>query len=460
MASSTTPENSGKKTWHAGTLTYTTAGLVMLFIWLLLGDFVWSMRDRSIGPLAQWYLKHLNVSNLLYTLILITFPAALSLILTPVISYKSDRHRGRLGRRIPYLLATTPIAAAGMVGIGLCPFFGPMLHDLLGQFSPGVTASTIICFGLFYAMFEFGQTATEAVFGGLINDIVPKEFIGRFFGMFRAISLLDGILFNALIFGHVDTSFTLILCTIGIIYGAVFMWVCFKVKEGQYPPPPPHDNVQRGPIGGFMHSAKTYVVECFTNRYYVSVFILLTLGVITFSPVNSFNIPFARSLDINMETYGRVVALSYIISFCLSYFIGWMADVFHPIRVCMIALGTYACVTLWASFFARTETTFLIALVCHAVSSGFYFTSAASLRQRLFPHSRFAQFASAAAMLSSVTLMGFGPLVGLMIDSTGSIYRYAYTASCVLAVISLIVSLYVYAQFKKLGGVKDYVAPE
>ena len=33
-----------KKIWHAGTLTYTTAGVVLLFFWLLWGDFAWSMK--------------------------------------------------------------------------------------------------------------------------------------------------------------------------------------------------------------------------------------------------------------------------------------------------------------------------------------------------------------------------------------------------------------------------------
>jgi Na+/melibiose symporter-like transporter len=45
-----------------------------------------------------------------------TFPGAVALVLGPIISYKSDRHRGKWGRRIPFLMATTPIAAFGMIG--------------------------------------------------------------------------------------------------------------------------------------------------------------------------------------------------------------------------------------------------------------------------------------------------------------------------------------------------------
>ena len=40
------------KTWKAGTLVYTSAGLAMLFFWLLWGDFTWAMKDRAVGPSA------------------------------------------------------------------------------------------------------------------------------------------------------------------------------------------------------------------------------------------------------------------------------------------------------------------------------------------------------------------------------------------------------------------------
>ncbi len=85
------------RTWRAGTLTYTSAGLTALFVWLLLGDFSWSMRDRSVVPMAQWYMTHLAVPNLLFGLLLVSVPAAFTLILGPIVSVMSDRHRSPRG---------------------------------------------------------------------------------------------------------------------------------------------------------------------------------------------------------------------------------------------------------------------------------------------------------------------------------------------------------------------------
>ncbi|MCR6630437.1 MAG: hypothetical protein NVV74_10515 [Magnetospirillum sp.] len=128
---SETPAVAPKKTWTAGTRTYTLGGLVAVFAWLLVGDFAWATRERSVGPMAQWFLNSLDVPNWLFGVLITSFPAALWLILGPIISVRSDRHRGPRGRRIPFLLVMTPIAALGIIGIGLTPYLARWLHGVL-----------------------------------------------------------------------------------------------------------------------------------------------------------------------------------------------------------------------------------------------------------------------------------------------------------------------------------------
>lgn len=460
LASPTTEAPSAtSRGWRAGTLSYTTGGLVALFLLLLWGDFCWSMRDRSVGPLAQWYLKHLDVPNLLFALLISTFPAAVGLLLGPVISYKSDRHRGPLGRRIPFLLITTPIAAFGMLGLGLCPILGPLLHEALGSASPGEKVSTLICFGLFWAAFEFATIAASAVFNGLINDVVPAPLLGRFYGLFRAVSLLDGIIFNRWIFGHVDENYTVILVVIAVFYGAGFMWVCRKVKEGVYPPPPPEEQGAPGPLAGFIGGARVYFRECFSRSHYVWVFLLLTMANLCFMPVNTFSIPYARSLDMNMEAYGKCLALTFTISLLLAYPLGWLADLFHPLRMGLVCLLGYMGVSAWGAVYARDPQSFAVALVLHGVLSGCYATSAASLGLRLFPKSKYAQFASAAGIMVSTCGMALGPLVGTLIDYTGDLYYLTFAAGCVLSLAALAAGWHVHGKFMRLGGPAGYTPP-
>lgn len=446
-----------RKTWSVGTLVYTSSGLAALFCWLLLGDFVWSMRERSVGPMAHWYLSQLNVPGVLFGLLLSSFPAAVAFVLMPIVSVKSDHHRGKWGRRIPFLLFTTPFAACGMIGLAFSPLLARWVHArFLGQ-SEMVVA--VVCFGVFWAAFELATIVGGAVFGGLVNDVVPKELLGRFYGLFRAVSLIDGMIFNYWIIGKVPEHFTLIMGVIGVIYGTAFTWVCLKIKEGAYPPPPPRDTTPQTALQGFGRGSIKYFRECFTKPYYLMVFVMMTASILAFSPINVFAIPYARSLGVNMDTYGKCLALTFLISLGLSYFIGWLVDAFHPLRMAMAALLAYAAVTAWGWFYATTPERFLTAWVAHGVISGCFFTSSASLAQRLFPREKFAQYASASAMMMAPCNMTLAPLMGLFIDHTGKNYQFTFLAAGLLALTGLAIALVVHRQFMKLGGARDYVAP-
>jgi MFS family permease len=446
------------KIWKVGTLTYTTAGLVALFCWLLFGDFAWQMRGRSVFPMVKWYLKSMEVPNLLFGLLITSFPAVLSLLLVPVISVKSDRHRGHWGRRIPFLLVTAPLAGFGMVGIAFTPFLARWVHGFFPN--AGETLVAVLCFGVFWAAFELASIAGEAVLNGLINDVVPKAVIGRFYGMFRAISLIDGIIFNYWIMGYVPTHFTLILATIGTVYCVAFMCMCLRVKEGQYPPVAAAPAAGGGVLARRFGSVRQYMRECFSNPYYLSVFAMLTLASLAFAPFNTFAIPYAQSLNLGMDVYGKCLALIFAISLVLSYFIGWCSDIFHPIRVAMVALAGYMGISIWASQCANTPLTFSIAFVLHGTVSGAYVTSAASIGQRLYPQTKFAQFASAAGVFLSICSIGLGPMVGLAIDLSGNAYRHTFAIGAVFSFAALVAGVWVYRRFIRIGGPKNYVPPE
>jgi MFS family permease len=116
-------------------------------------------------------------------------------------------------------------------------------------------------------------------------------------------------------------------------------------------------------------------------------------------------------------------------------------------------------VALWGGLYATTPNTFLIAWVLHGVLSGCYFTSAASLTQRLFPQEKFAQFHSASSFIASPVNLVFAPLIGMLIDQTGNTYRYTFVVACLLAVAALVAASQVHRRFMRLGGPKGYVAP-
>ena len=54
-----------KKVWNKGTLIYTGSSIVILFLLLLFGDFVWSIRERSVGMIARILLKQFGATDAL-----------------------------------------------------------------------------------------------------------------------------------------------------------------------------------------------------------------------------------------------------------------------------------------------------------------------------------------------------------------------------------------------------------
>jgi len=446
------------KLWHVGTLTYTVGGLVVLFAWLLWGDFACSLKDRSVPSIFQLLLKKYGASDMINGLLIGSLPGLVAMVLCPIISCKSDRHRGRWGRRIPFIMIATPIAVLAMVGLAFSPTIGAHLDRLMGGHSFGLNPSILFSFGLFWTLFEFASLTAGSVTVGLINDVVPQAVIGRFYGMFRALSLVAGMIFNFWMMGKAETYFMWIFLGTAALYGCGFTVMCLKVKEGQYPPPPPTEPGSFGAAGALI-AVKTYFKECFGNSYLLCYFVTMALAGMAFIPVNLFSVFFAKSIDMSMDIFGKCIALTYLISLGLSYPIGALSDRFHPLRVGLAAQGLYFVLTLVGGLLIKDVWSLAICLVLHGVLSGTWLTATASLGQRLLPREKFGQLYSAAGIVGSLCGITVGPAMGLFLEYTYHVYRYTYLASSAITLIAILWGLGLYRKFLAMGGPDHYVPP-
>src|SRR5262249_53773997 len=142
----------------------------------------------------------------------------------------------------------------------------------------------------------------NSVHGALINDVVPRPLLGRFFGLFRVVSLGAGILFEFFLLGRVESHYVEMFVGIGLLYGIAFSLMCLNVKEGEYGPPPPPVAHPLGPLGG---AVETYVRDSFTRPYYLWLFASFTIANVAFAPINLFSTYYAQSVGMSMATYGR-----------------------------------------------------------------------------------------------------------------------------------------------------------
>jgi MFS family permease len=360
------------------------------------------------------------------------------------------------------------MAAFSMIGLAFSPRFGAAVSQVVHV---SENTGVLSVFAFFWVIFEIAVITAGSVFGALINDVVPRRFLGRFFGLFRAVSLIAGMIFNHWLIGWAVTHFFAIFLGISLLFGIGFTIMCLKVKEGDYPPPV--DNPDDPRTRGLVNNVRIYFTECFSHPYYLWVFLAMLFAGLTFIPYNTFSIPYWKQLnpcpvwypdpakwDFNMSRYGDLTAFSYGVSLCLAWPLGWLVDKLHSLRVGLAALALYALSVLYGSFFVNDPRTFGVALVAHTVLSGTYFTATASLGQALLPKLKYGQFASAAGLVGSVGNIFLGLVLGPILDLSHHNYRLTFIMGLILCATTIFLLAVVYRNFMLHGGPTGYVAPE
>ena len=443
------------RTWRNGTLVYTAGGLAVLFLWLMWGDFAYSMKDRATGTVAALMLKKFDVSDFLFGIIMISFPNFTNIFLCPIVSYRSDRHRGRFGRRIPYLLLTTPFIVIGLAGLGFTPLLARLIRQAVGaeHISYNLTALLVFCF--FWIILDFGTTLAGAIFNALATDVVPTEFLGRFFAMFRAVSLGCAFLFNYFVMGYAETHALVIFLGLAALYGIGLFSICLKVKEDEYPPPEEETSGSPTVTG----AVRTYFRECFSLPYYRWVIMASVVSGFSVVPFNIYGIFYAKSLNMDMDFYGKISSLICLVSFVLSFFLGWFSDRFHPIRTGMASMALQTVILFIGGRIATTESVFAWLFLVQGISIMSYNTLMASYAPRLFPREYFAQFNSAMMLINALASVIGAPLVGKFLDLTGNHYPHLFTIGGVIGLCGLGCFVMVYRGYQRYGGDSGYIAP-
>jgi MFS family permease len=248
--SGTSTDKSGRTLYHVGTLTYTKSALGMLFVWLLWGDFCYTVMEAVTPSLIPIKINELHASNFEIGVLLGSIPTAVYTFLNPVISFQSDRFRSKWGRRIPFLAFSLPFILVGLVAMGYFQQISVWCHSHLGAtvaaMSPNqVAIYTLVVINIFFTFFN---TFLASVFWYLFNDVVPEQLLARFMSLFRLIALSAQALYNLCVVKYASSHFTEIYLISAAVYFVGFTLMCWNVKEGKYPPAPKYQDFE-GPVG-------------------------------------------------------------------------------------------------------------------------------------------------------------------------------------------------------------------
>lgn len=312
--------------FHCGTLSYTKKGLLALFAWLLWGDFCFIVMEAVVPSIIPLKLQSLGASNSIIALMMSTLPGIFNTTVCPWVSFKSDSHRGRFGRRLPFIIYSMPFLVISLIFIGLSSQIGEWLHDVL--LSGGTITRTMVIIGVlgfFLAMFDLFNMFVASVFSCLFNDVVPRQFIGTFMGWARLVGVLSTALYQFFIFRFALSHMTEIYLGAALLYLVGFGTMCFMVKEGEYPPPEKSKNP------GLLGDIKSFAKNCYTIPYYWNIFLDTTFTAVANSSL-IFVVFFQKSMGLDLDQIGKLNAINLVVvAICLP-FAGRMLDRFSPVR--------------------------------------------------------------------------------------------------------------------------------
>jgi maltose/moltooligosaccharide transporter len=457
---------------RVGTLTYTKVGLITLFAYLLWGDFCWTLMETVMPSVLPRKFNAIGASNEVLGLIMVTIPSLMTSVLNPIISFRSDRFRSKWGRRIPFLAGVTPFLVVFLILLGYEEPITRWVHHAVlgGRYSDTTVGIWVI--GVLMVGFQFFNLFTQSVFYYLFNDVVPHAFLARFIALFRIAGGVAGMFYTYFIFEYAESYMAVIFLGAGLLFLVGYTMMCWKVKEGEYPPPPPY----LGNEHGLVASLKTYAVECFSHRFYWYLFLSNSFQALTWVS-GTFGLMFSINyMGFNRAYIGHLGTLTGFIGLLLTYPGGMLADRFHPLRVHVVVsvVGLIFAPTWFAFiFFWRPHMPLLaaehlnVALSLIGLPLGIVGGACElPLLMKLFPQERFGQFCSANAMVRGIAMAIGGVGCGAFLDfakrfnpNPDYCYRFVWVWNTVAGLGYLFFLLLVYRGWKHLGGMKSYRPP-
>ena len=472
-----TPETSAKPTANAskqyrcGTLVYTQRGLIALFAWMLWGDFCFTLMETVVPSILPLKLRSLDAPNLLIGFIMTTLPGVFNVTVTPWLSFKSDRYRSPLGRRLPFILYTMPFLALSLIAIGFSHDIGVWVHSHLFSGSSIQQAKVIIILlAVFAAAFDLFNMFVNTVYWYLFNDIVPEQWMGRFMGWFRLVGTLTSAFYNFFVFRYAESHMREIYLAAGLLYLLGFGVMCLKIREGEYPPPS-----DDGEHLGLIAKIRLFASQCFTNRYYWYIF--LTYAFISMSgAMGVFGVFFLKSFGFTLADIGKMGAVSAITVPVCFLFTGFIVDKFNPVRVAaylgafdaFFVLGNW----VWLVIPAPPTTLFLWMIIIQgavfrALLGATKDNAEMTRLMRLLPRDKYGQYSGAMALVRACAIMAGGMLAGLYLDLWRAVvpegdfvYRLNFLYTAPLAILAFFFHYKTYRAWKRLGGDTAYTPPD
>ena len=408
------PRSTPSPVYTVGTLKYNQRQLLILFFWLMWNDFSYTLIE-NVGGVGQFLMRDEGATFTQMALI-----GSIGFFIpwiNPLVSTWSDRHRGKWGRRRPFLFFATPFFTVFLAAYPYMPRFYhyllryPRFVEVSHHFPmKGPIIFLAVC-GFIGGLFN---AVMAAIFSYLYWDVVPESHMGRFQSLSKNATLLAGLFCSFYLYAmavhHMKAVYVVTAAFCSIVY-LISVW---QIKEGEYPPPDPHKK------GGLLAPVRAYFVECFSERYYLWVFVASLFFQVGNAGGGYQNYYLHYDLQMDLGTLGWARGWSNLATMgfglIFGFAIGSMTDRLKPVRL-MAPLYVAQGLVLFASFyFVRDVWSYLISASVLGVLQFAQAVVIGAFTVEIFPREKLGQFCSAQAVFYQFALNIFGPFIGMFYD--------------------------------------------
>ncbi len=444
--------------YRTGTLSYTRKGLFVLSLWLLWGDFAFYFFESVFGRFLPIYLKELNASNTLIGVMTGSFAGVVNVLFLPGFSRWSDNFRSKIGRRVPFLYAVTPLVVGTLMLVGFAPEIGGWIFDHFSVQLPASFTKGGVILGLLSLLvvsFHFFNMILVNAYNWLIRDVVPLEVMARFLAWFRIVGTVSSVFFLWFVFPHLLTHRREICVTIGLFYLVAFLLMCRRVKEGDYPAPvvtEKHPNVFKAFV--------IYFRECLQIPLYRQFFLVNLLIIAALNCAGNFTTLFVKeTLGIDMGNMGHIFSWTAALSAVACFPIGWLCDRISPMKVTLGAIIGLGVASICAYAAVHSQTGYLVYSLLFTVPLLAWTLGSAATAMKLFPSAKFGQFSGALNVFGCGGMIFGNVLIGMLMDLVHNNYRIAFLWTVVFCAAAILPMILVIRGWIQHGGAKNYVAP-
>jgi maltose/moltooligosaccharide transporter len=472
-----------EKTWRVGTLSYNRAGLYNVFFWMLWGDFCLFLMDNGVAAtLIPLQLKRFGASNATIGLLTGSVVEFMSVLLVAFVSTWSDRHRGKLGRRIPFMLYSAPFIAIFLAVLGFSPQIAHGLQAAFPKLFAGMELATLTVGVITVAMVgqAFFDTFPQTAYFYMWADVIPPKLMGTFACLFRVASTGGVFAFNLFMLPHAENHPAPICLITAALYLIAFTGLAWQVKEGKYPPPPPRvkwtwpgeaEIARYSGASGSMRDTITrmlarilpgpifrFVMDCYSLSFYWKFYLYNICFFVGYRSFAKFLIFYGRDyLHIDLGHYGKIMATRDLVQIGIFFALGPIVDKLHPMRAGLIGFVLLMLTSLAAFAFIRGPWSFAAFTILFFSTFAIYQGATGALGPRLLPREQYGQFCAANAILWHLACAAGIYACGKFLDVAG--YRYLFAWPTVWCALGIGLMYLVYIDWKKLGGAEGYVAP-